>query len=137
MHNLNVLFCRRHQHIFRYGNHIDWTGLKIKRISNALPVVRGCRPSDNLLSPSTLHMLGLSNRLSPSSTLSYYFHIVNNYVRYNNFNIMTARPIDVMHATISPRPSKPTWLYIYTPTKVKHHPIFLSIYLFTSILLKQ
>jgi len=26
---------------------------------------------------------------------------------------------------------------IYTPTKVKHHPIFLSIYLFTSILLKQ
>ena len=28
-------------------------------------------------------------------------------------------------------------IYIYTPTKVKHHPIFLSIYLFTSILLKQ
>ena len=28
-------------------------------------------------------------------------------------------------------------LYIYTPTKVKHHPIFLSIYFFTSILLKQ
>ena len=26
---------------------------------------------------------------------------------------------------------------IYTPTKVKHHPIFLSIYFFTSILLKQ
>ena len=24
-----------------------------------------------------------------------------------------------------------------TPTKVKHHPIFLSIYFFTSILLKQ
>jgi hypothetical protein len=28
-------------------------------------------------------------------------------------------------------------IYIYTPTKVKHHPIFLSIYFFTSILLKQ
>jgi hypothetical protein len=27
--------------------------------------------------------------------------------------------------------------FIYTPTKVKHHPIFLSIYFFTSILLKQ
>ena len=26
---------------------------------------------------------------------------------------------------------------IYTPIKVKHHPIFLSIYFFTSILLKQ
>jgi hypothetical protein len=25
----------------------------------------------------------------------------------------------------------------YTSTKVKHHPIFLSIYFFTSILLKQ
>ena len=25
---------------------------------------------------------------------------------------------------------------IYTPTKFKHHPIFLSIYFFTSILLK-
>ena len=28
-------------------------------------------------------------------------------------------------------------MYIYTPTKVKHHPIFLSIYFFTSILLKH
>jgi hypothetical protein len=23
-------------------------------------------------------------------------------------------------------------MYIYTPTKIKHHPIFLSIYFFTS-----
>jgi hypothetical protein len=29
------------------------------------------------------------------------------------------------------------YIYIYTPAKVKHHPIFLSIYVFTSILLKQ
>ena len=28
-------------------------------------------------------------------------------------------------------------IIIYTPIKVKHHPIFLSIYFFTSILLKQ
>jgi hypothetical protein len=28
-------------------------------------------------------------------------------------------------------------LHIYTQTKVKHHPLFLSIYFFTSILLKQ
>ena len=29
------------------------------------------------------------------------------------------------------------YIYIFTPTKVKHHLIFLSIYCFTSILLKQ
>ena len=29
------------------------------------------------------------------------------------------------------------YLELYTTTKVKHHPIFLSIYFFTSILLKQ
>jgi hypothetical protein len=101
VYSLNVLFCRRRQHMFRYGNHNEWTGLKNKRISSALPVVRGCRPSDNVLSPSTLYMFGLSNRLSPSSTLSYYFHIVNNYVRNNNFNIITDRPIDVIQATMS------------------------------------
>jgi hypothetical protein len=28
-------------------------------------------------------------------------------------------------------------IYIYTPAKVKRHPLFLSIYSFTSILLKQ
>ena len=28
-------------------------------------------------------------------------------------------------------------IYIYTQTKVKHHPIFLSIYFLTSILLNQ
>jgi hypothetical protein len=30
-----------------------------------------------------------------------------------------------------------TYCNIYTPTKVKHHPILLSIYCFISILLKQ
>jgi hypothetical protein len=41
--------------------------LKKKRIFNTLPVVRDCRPGDNLLSPSTLYMFGLFTGLSPSS----------------------------------------------------------------------
>jgi hypothetical protein len=43
----------------------NWTGKK--RIFNTLPVVRGCRPGDNLLSPSTLYMIGLFTGLFPSS----------------------------------------------------------------------
>ena len=44
------------------------------------------------------------------------------------YKIRTCRSRDII---------RPLYLYIYTPTKVKHHPIFLSIYIFTSILLKQ
>ena len=112
MHNLNVCLAED-DNIFPVWKSHWMNRTKNKRISNALPVVRGCRPSDNVLSPSTLCMFVLSNRLSPSSTLSYYFHRVNNYVRYNNFNIITARPIDVIQATMSPYTFKTTWLYIY------------------------
>jgi hypothetical protein len=101
VYNLNVCLAED-DNIFPVWKSHWMNRTKNKRISNALPVVRGCRPSDNVLSPSTLCMFVLSNRLSPSSTLSYYFHRVNNYVRYNNFNIITARPIDVIQATMSP-----------------------------------
>jgi hypothetical protein len=101
VYNLNVCLAED-DNIFPVWKSHWMNRTKNKRISNAFPVVRGCRPSDNVLSPSTLCMFVLSNRLSPSSTLSYYFHRVNNYVRYNNFNIITARPIDVIQATMSP-----------------------------------
>jgi hypothetical protein len=40
----------------------NWT----KYNFNTLPVVKGCRPGDNLLSPSILYIFGLSTRLSSS-----------------------------------------------------------------------
>jgi hypothetical protein len=39
-----------------------------KLIFNTLPFVRRYRPDDNLLSPSTLYMFGLSTGLLPSSS---------------------------------------------------------------------
>ena len=38
-----------------------------KKMYNILPVVSGCRPGDNLLSPSTLYIFGLFTGLSPLS----------------------------------------------------------------------
>ena len=57
----------------------DW---KKTRIFNAIAMVRGCRPGDNLLSPSTFYMFGLFTELSTlsaifrkTSELSYYSYI--------------------------------------------------------------
>jgi len=66
--NFNVLFCRRQQNNFRDSSKHYETGLvKKNRIFKTLSVVRGCAPSDNLLSYSILYMFGLFIRLSLSS----------------------------------------------------------------------
>jgi len=61
----------------------DWQKQQQNQIVNTLPGVRGCRPGDKLLSPSTLYIFGLFTRLFPSSgnfcetsKLFYYFDIV-------------------------------------------------------------
>jgi hypothetical protein len=62
----------------------DW------KMFNIVPIARGCRLGDNLLSSSTLYMFGLFTGLSPTSTnfhktfkLSYFFYLVKYHVRYN------------------------------------------------------
>ena len=62
-------------------------------------------------------------------------YIVNFVLLYVNFYITIKIMNEIFHMSISM--ACPSVLYKYTPTKVKHHPIFLSIYFFTSILLKQ
>jgi hypothetical protein len=59
------------------------SGFRKKPVFKTLTVVMGCRPGDNLLSPSMSYMFGFFTGLFPSSsnfpyacTLSYYFYIV-------------------------------------------------------------
>ena len=61
-----IFFFRRKQNNFRYRKYNYGTRLKKKGFITH-PVVRGCRPGNNLLSPSSLYMFGLFTRLSPST----------------------------------------------------------------------
>ena len=59
------LFCFVVDNKLIYRKYNYGTGLKITWIFNTLSVVRGCRPGNNLLSPSTLYMFGLYTVLFP------------------------------------------------------------------------
>jgi len=62
------MFCFAEDNKIISGIDNTITKLDLKPIFNTLPIIRGCRPGDNLLSPSTWYMFGLFSGLSPSST---------------------------------------------------------------------
>ena len=75
--------------------------IRFKSYSRVLHILRSCTsPGVRLyIYPSTLYMLGLSTGLIPSSSnfpstskLSYYFYIINTYVRYNNLHSFYGGP---------------------------------------------
>ena len=71
--NLNVLLYRRQQNNFWYRKYNYRTRLKKKQIFNTLPVIRGCRSDNNLLSPFTLYMFELFIWLSPFTLYMFVF----------------------------------------------------------------
>ena len=122
IYNLNVLSCGRPQNNFRYRK--CKLGMEKNPIFNTLPVVRSCRPGDNLLFPATLHMFGLFAGLSPSSVnffvkypnLPYYCYSV----RCNNYRLMHALfHIRTVMRPISARGLSPEGRYRSSPDMEK------------------